>query len=340
MKYNPIEKIILFGGSLTIVGLAKWLKNESIEVIIYTSTRHTKEQLTANQNLEELIEDIGIEYIVTENINTEGTIYSEITTNTVGIGIGEAWSFDASLINKFNGKLLDFMGIPLPRYRGGAHYTWMILGGEIQNGMRLQVINEDMIQGVFDSGQIIESIDYEMKSSDEKPSDFFTREVSESIEFIKQFLKDAINDKDFILQDIDESKSIYFPRLYTDIHAWIDWRRWNCLEIVKFILAFDDPYMGARTCICGLNVRIKGVKKIQNTNSYHPFQSGLIVRIHDNLVYVSTKEGLISIGLIMDDKGVSVMEKIKIGQRFFTPEEKLEEALTFQAVYDASGLKK
>ena len=36
----------------------------------------------------------------------------------------------------------------------------------------------------------------------------------------------------------------------------------------------------------------------------------------------------------------NLTDKIKIGQRFFTPEKKLEEALTFEAVYGASGLKK
>ena len=340
MKYNPIDKIILFGGSLTIIGLAKWIKAESIELRIYTSKRHAKEKLTKDKNLEELIQEIGVKYIVTEDINTEGTIHSEITVNTIGIGIGEAWSFDSKILNSFKGKLLDFMGIPLPRYRGGAHYTWMILGSEVNNGMRLQVINEDMIQGSFDSGEIVDSIDYKMQSSDEKPRDFFAREVSESIEFIKQFIENAVNGKDYKLRNIDESKSIFFPRLFTDIHAWIDWRYWNCSQIVKFIRAFDEPYMGARSTIGEINVRIKGVKELQDSNYYHPFQAGLIVRIHNNSVFVATSGGLISIDSLQDNEGISVIDKIQVGQRFFTPEKKLQEALTFEAVYDASGLKK
>ena len=206
MRYDPIDNIILFGGSLTIVGLADWLKNESIEVKIYTSKRHSVERLTQEKNLEELINEIGVPYVITEDINIEDSLINEITPNTVGIGIGEAWSFNSEIIDAFKGKLLDFMGIPLPRYRGGAHYTWMILANEKNNGMRLQVINEDMVQGVFDSGEIVDSIDYQMKKTDVKPSNYFAREVTESIDFIKSFLVEAREGKDFELKIIDESE--------------------------------------------------------------------------------------------------------------------------------------
>ena len=88
MRYDPIDNIILFGGSLTIVGLADWLKNESIEVKIYTSKRHSVERLTQEKNLEELINEIGVPYVITEDINIEDSLINEITPNTVGIGIG------------------------------------------------------------------------------------------------------------------------------------------------------------------------------------------------------------------------------------------------------------
>ena len=121
MRYDPIDNIILFGGSLTIVGLADWLKNESIEVKIYTSKRHSVERLTQEKNLEELINEIGVPYVITEDINIEDSLINEITPNTVGIGIGEAWSFNSEIIDAFEGKLLDFMGIPLPRYLSLIH---------------------------------------------------------------------------------------------------------------------------------------------------------------------------------------------------------------------------
>ena len=339
MKYDPIDKIILFGGSLTIVGLAHWLKNESIDVKIYTSKRHSIERLTDDKNLEELINEIGVPYVITEDINLEDSLINEITSNTMGIGIGEAWSFDSKIIDAFKGKLLDFMGIPLPRYRGGAHYTWMILANEKNNGMRLQVINEHMVQGVFDSGEIVYSIDYQMKESDVKPSNYFEREVNESIEFLKSFLLEARGGKEFDLKTVDESESLYFPRLYTDIHAWIDWRRWDADDIERFIRAFDDPYMGARTTLGGKYLRLKDVELISDSTNYHPFQSGLIVRKYNNQAMISCKGGIIAVSKIIDDEGNNHMDSIVIGDRFFTPEDTIEKALNYIAVYDSKGLK-
>ena len=339
MRYDPIEKIILFGGSLTIVGLAKWLKTESIEVKIYTSQRHSIEKLTKDKNLEDLIKEINVPYVITEDINKENMLIEEITSNTMGIGIGEAWSFNSNIIKAFGGKLLDFMGIPLPRYRGGAHYTWMILADEKNNGMRLQVINEEMIQGVFDSGEIVDSIDYQMLETDTKPSNYFAREVNESIDFIKSFLEAARDGKEFDLKNIDESESLYLPRLYTDIHAWIDWRRWNANEIMRFIRAFDDPYMGARTTVNKQSIRLKEATLTSDSANYHPFQSGLIVRKHNNQVMICCCDGIVAISKVTDDHGNDLIESLNIGDRLFTPEDEIEKALNYSAVYDSSGLK-
>ena len=57
------------------------------------------------------------------------------------------------------------MGIPLPRYRGGAHFSWMIMQNEKNNGACLQLINEDMVQGVYDSGEILLEIKFKNNSN-------------------------------------------------------------------------------------------------------------------------------------------------------------------------------
>ena len=56
------------------------------------------------------------------------------------------------------------MGIPLPKYRGGAHFTWMILQNEKNNGACFRIINENSEQGVFDSGDKIEFLNYKNKT--------------------------------------------------------------------------------------------------------------------------------------------------------------------------------
>jgi methionyl-tRNA formyltransferase len=215
----------------------------------------------------------------------------------------------------------------------------MILADEKNNGMRLQVINEEMIQGVFDSGEIVDSIDYQMLVTDVKPSDYFAREVKESIEFIKSFLLEAREGKDFELKAIDESKSLYLPRLYTDVHAWIDWRRWNANEIERFIRAFDDPYMGARTTLGGKYLRLKDVELISDSTNYHPFQSGLVVRKYNDQVMICCSGGMVAVSKITDDGGNDLMNAINIGDRLFTSEDEIEKSLNYSAVYDSAGLK-
>ena len=161
MKFNNINKVILFGGSPTLVGIAESLTTDNIQTIVYTSSRHAAEVLnTSGKTLRDMLEELSLSPIITEDISKEASLFDQITPNTLGLGIGEAWSFSAAIIERFNGRLLDFMGIPLPRYRGGAHYTWMILREDRQSGCNLQIINEEMVQGCFDSGEIVKARKY------------------------------------------------------------------------------------------------------------------------------------------------------------------------------------
>ncbi len=125
----------------------------------------------------------------------------------------------------------------------------------------------------------------------------------------------------------------------TDIHAWIDWRRWNADEIDRFIRAFDDPYMGARTTLGDKSVRLKDAELVSDSTNYHPFQSGLIVRKYNNQAMICCSGGIITVSKIIDDHGNDIMSSIEIGDRFFTPEDAIEKALNYSAVYDSTGLK-
>jgi methionyl-tRNA formyltransferase len=141
MKFNKINKVILFGGAPLLAATVKLLNDAKIEVIVFTSPRHAVEILDSSGcTLREALDISACKYIETEDINTCLSLRKEITEFTLGIGMGEAWTFDEDLINLFRGRLLDFMGIPLPRYRGGAHYTWMILRGDMQGGWNEHVL--------------------------------------------------------------------------------------------------------------------------------------------------------------------------------------------------------
>ncbi|HAT1774457.1 TPA: hypothetical protein ACGG5K_001533 [Legionella pneumophila] len=334
MKYNQIDKVILFGGAPLLVATANWLKSNNFRLIIYTSPRHAVEPLDeTGLTLKETLERLEVSYVITENINSEPTLKQEITPNTLGLGMGEAWSFSEEIINQFQGRLLDFMGIPHPRYRGGAHYTWMILRNDKQGGCNLQVINKDMIQGIFDSGGIVKTSSYRFSETARIPMDYFNEAVNHEVAFIKEFFDEIKQGKEFNLMPPDESKSLYLPRLNTINQAWINWD-WDGEEIERFICAFDNPYAGASTFLNNIRVHLKSCKLDKSEACFHPFQSGLITRITPKEgVVIATRSGHLSVKHVINYENDDISKLLKIGQRFYTPIDNIEYGMQYHATY-------
>jgi hypothetical protein len=332
MKFNKINKIILFGGAPLLVAAAQWIKTSGISLVIYTSPRHAAESLDeTGVTLQQKLEALSLPYTVTDDINSEMNLFDEITPHTLGIGLGEAWSFSREIIQRFAGRLLDFMGIPHPRYRGGAHYTWMILRNDKQGGCNLQVINTDMIQGVFDSGDIVKSSLYHFPVTARIPLDYFKAAVANEVAFIQEFLNEVQAGKEFILQAPDETKSLYLPRLNTLQQAWIDWS-WTGEEIERFICAFDEPYAGASTIINNVRVHLKGAILDTTEAPFHPFQSGLITRMTvEEGVVIATRSGHLKVKTVLDQQGN--VPQLALGERFYTTAEKIQESLQYKAHY-------
>jgi RimJ/RimL family protein N-acetyltransferase/methionyl-tRNA formyltransferase len=338
MRYNNINKVILFGGSLTLLGTIKYLKNENMNTLVYTSPRHASEILdesgtTINNELREL----GVPFIVTDDINTENALLDEITPETLGIGFGEAWSFDKNIVNKFNGKLLDYMAIPLPRYRGGAHFTWMILRNDRQGSCNLQLVNTETIQGVYDSGEILKNKKYVFPEGI-NPKYYFDVEVREGVAFIAEFLDEIKSGKEFSLTKLNEDESLYLPRLNTLKNGWIDWA-WSGEEISRFIRAFDTPYKGASTRVDGTRVFLKGAELDTKEKQFHPFQSGIITRITEKEgVVTATRSGHLKIKNVLNGNGELINSSLHTGLRFYTKPDDIQKAMEFKSEYGTKGL--
>jgi hypothetical protein len=339
MKFGPIDHIILFGGAPLLAALARDLAEEGkFAVTVFSSSRHLGEIIAAGgKSLRQLLEDAQISWFDTPDVNADPNICGLITPATFGLGLGEAWSFSPDLIARFGGRLLDFMGIRLPQYRGGAHYSWQILRRNRIGCCNLQIVNEQMIQGVFDSGEIVKSREYLFPPGVRIPQDYFDFAVGEEISFLKEFLQEVEAGKDFPLTRLQENFSLYFPRLHTLKHGFIDWC-WSGEEIERFVCAFDDPYAGAST-FCGEDrVFIKDVRLETNDGPFHPFQSGLVYRKMNRSLFVCTREGSLIIRKVSDEKGCDRLNDIAVGDRFHTPGRLLEAALRCRVDYDATGL--
>jgi methionyl-tRNA formyltransferase len=280
-----------------------------------------------------------IKYFETEDINADKNIEEFIDETTLGIGIGEVWSFSKEIIGRLGGRLIDFMGIPLPHYRGGAHYSWHILRREKKWACNLQIINEEMVPAKFDSGAIIKTKEYYFPETAKIPSDYFKWAAEQEVLFLIEFLKEIEQGKDFSLFLIDERSSIYFPRLYTKKQGYINWT-WKVEDVESFICAFDDPYAGASTLLNGeRKVMLKKCSVKYDDGNFHPFQAGLVFRKLYEYCCIAATDGTLVIREVFDEEGKNITAEINVGDRFYTPLKYLDEAMVFHAEYDSKGIK-
>ena len=317
--------------------LLRQLAGREVEVLLYTSPRHHNEVVDDDGNtLKQVADRAGVSSVVSKDINNDESIKNAVTDKTLGLAMGAAWIFEPKTVELFKGPLLDFMGIPLPQYRGGAHYTWQILAGNKTGACNLQIIHGG--EHTFHKGEIIKRQDYLFPASARKPKDYFSAAIKEELAFLNKFFDEIFESKQFSTKTLDESFSSYYPFLNTLKHGWIDWS-WNISELDRFISAFDDPYSGASTYLGESRVFLKGCQEEPSEPEFHPFHAGLIYRCSPSGVVIAARGGALLVRQILDKEGVDITNKMIEGQRFTTPRLELESAMKFDATYGAEGLK-
>ncbi len=336
MKLGKIESILLIGGARLLAEFAERLKQDKLQVVVVSSPRHLGEAVRRDGAiLESVLARLSVPVLSAEDINREPRVDRYITDSTLGIAIGAAWVFEKPFVSKFKGRLLDFMGIRLPQFRGGAHYTWQILMKNRTGSCNLQVI-----EGGAESlhkGPVIKSHQYFFPPNCRIPRDYFDAAVPQEAQFLMEFLCDVQQEKSFEPIPLQEQFNSYYPFLSTQKQGFINWS-WNTQEIESFICAFDEPYMGASTFLRGRRVFLKDAHAEYVDGLFHPFQVGLVYRVCNGAIYVVTREGSIVVRRMTDEKSQNVLASVTVGMRLFTPQSVLEEAMQYDAVYGASGL--
>ncbi len=339
IEIGPIDTIIFFGGGLFLLKCVFESNKKGFNTCVFAARRHLHEIIDYqnNESMENILMKEGIPYFQVSDINKSKEIKKVITENTLGIGVGEVYIFKKEIIQLFNNKIFDFMTIKLPQYRGGAHFTWQILRNDKIGGWYVQVINEEMIPGRFDSGEILLKMEYSLPEDSKIPKDYFNAAEENGLIIFKKFIEQIYNNEKFILSKLNEKKNIYFPRLNTLNHGFIDWS-WNSSEIKRFICAFDDPYPGSLTFLDSKRVFLKKCSIYTKDGDFHPFMAGLIYRIHNKEIYIATRDKSIIIQSCMDKDGNDIINLVQPGQRFITPRKYLEGAMGYNAEYNSEGL--
>lgn len=340
VTFKKIDKLILFGGArLMAVFVMHLAKERALPFIVFSAKRHLDEVVTDDgKTLRQLFVQCNISYHESEDINHDDALAREVTPHTLGIALGAAWMFEEKIVKFFSPyHFFDFMGIDLPRYRGGAHYTWQILHGNRKLSANLQVIYGGA--ATFHRGELIDHLAYRLPATLATPLDFFHHIVNREMQFLKNFFRKIITGHQFVLRSLDESKSSYYPPLSTRNQGFINWA-WNGHDIASFIAAFDDPYPGASTFLGTVKIILKDSVLLPPEDNYHPFTSGIVVRKESDAIFVATEGGLLRVCRASNEQGENIISSITLGDRLYTPSTVLDEAMRFRASYGAMGLKK
>lgn len=330
VSFGQVQSIVFIGGGDLLLESAQMASEIGFEVAVIMAPRHVRELLPlAGDYADRVCERIGLSPIVVEDINTSIDWQAAVRSdhNTLALCFGPAWVFSPEVARFFESGMINFNGIPIPQYLGGAHYTWQILNGSRMGGCFLQEIGD-----VVDKGDILRAERFDLPENVKTPQDYFAANHQASLRFIRRALLDFHANVTFDRISFARlnSKRLYFPRLLTKYNAFVDWR-WTGREIVTFCNAFDAPYIGAASFIKGKEVRFRGVSLEEHELiSFHPYVSGLAVRKLNGRIWIASTNGLIRVEGILDTEGLCIMNEIREGDRFATPAEALFSALTFR----------
>ncbi len=335
MSYGPIQGILLLGGGKLLRQIALWAVSEGPPVKVITSLRHALE-VDDGIVLSDFLVKHKIKHLVVEQI-TDSSVASFLE-NTKGyfyLSIGAAWIFKSELIERlFNNQLFNLHGTRLPQNRGGGGFSWQIMMG---NRFGFCVLHQ--VDGGVDTGDIIATREFIYPPTARIPQDYEEIYVNNNFDFVIDFIEAHRSDEE-ILKPIRQSEwfSTYWPRLNTELNGFIDWNL-GFDELERFICAFDFPYKGASTFLNDKKVFLRKVSVSAQDGHFHSFQRGLIYRKSNDWFCVALKGAALIVEDIRDENGDSIMTDVKVGDRFYTPQTFLENAMS-RVIYTSQGLKK
>jgi methionyl-tRNA formyltransferase len=307
-------KVILFGGDRLsengpLSTLSFYLKKNKIKFLIVTDLEHLKKKVDNFTFFVQILRKNNYEYISVKKLDST-YLKKYINKDTLGISINSIWKFDKSTINLFQGKLYNYHAADLPTERGAGVITWRIL----MKKKKYASINIHEVSEEFDTGKIVKSKKFILPNDKKMPYEQLSLIQKNEKLFLEKFLKDFLNKKKFYKIKQSNKNSYYWPRLNSDVDGLINWS-WTAVEIIDFIIGFSKPFNGAFSFLSGTKVRIFNAKKIKLKEKFHPFQNGIIFRLHKNFFYVAVGKYALKIS-VSDMIGLNKKTTYYLGKRF------------------------
>ena len=319
---NNQKTFHIFGGGVFVKHAIQIAKDNNWKVVLRTGDRFLND-------LENYDDDSEVSLI---SGNSLGLLMEEggmPKPQDIGISFSAPWVIPAKIINLFNGQLYNLHNQPLPRFRGCGGTSWNIMMNDNEGGCSIHLLTPEL-----DAGEIFAAKKFSFPKSFSFPKDFDELVADEAIELLNEWLPVLLKTGSpgaSVQNNDDESE--YWPRLNTNIHAWIDWS-WGLDNILSFCNAFSLPHLGAKTILNDKVIHITKGTVLAQKNKYHPFQRGIIYKIIDSQLHIAHNDGTF---IVEEYSFESDPPKIRLGDRLFTPTENLEASMLTRIQYSPDG---
>jgi len=314
-----ISKIIFIGGNRykedgPALSFIEICKKNNIQVDILVDKERIDYPTKTMGIFKEYLNENNINYHVISEISTK-IIKKLLEKNTIIVTVNCRWIIKEEIIQLLNKNIYNYHNSSLPGQRGAACHSWRLMQGINDSHLTIHKLTSKLDKGEIIINKRIKfpksctTLESSYKHIEKNEKDIFKKFI---------FLKKLVGKKQ------NEEKSYYWPRLDTLKHGLIDWS-WSAKDIKLFCSSFDKPFKGASTYLNKKRVFFSGVKVVDTKIYFHPYQAGLVYRISDEYFYVASINGGLKIKEIKPENADKSF-KVKLGQRFITPIEKLYSA--------------
>jgi methionyl-tRNA formyltransferase len=310
---GPVNKLLLIGGGQVLLDVAAVGRRLGLEVFVLTSSRHLTSFASGDLGLS--LDQLGVTWKCSDNLE-DGIIglREDFSAETIPLSLSNPWIVSEGELERiFSNKLMNCHGTRLPLDRGAGGFSWRILSGN-----RLGIVNLYQMTPAVDGGPILDFEEFVYPGGCRIPIDFERFYFTKLVCFLESRFQEMMGGG-WLARELSQADylSTYWPRLSSTENGWINWS-YSTSEIYRFVCAFDSPYSGARTTWNGEQVVLRDCLENYSDGNFHPYQAGIVYRKSEGWVCISTSDGNLIVSNVENLQGESILQKIKVGDRFVT----------------------
>lgn len=332
MKIPKITKILILGGDSITLEILPLLK-KSFNYLLLCSKRNLDSKIN-EKRLEDHLIKMKANYKKVNNLDKSIDFNKDYNSKkSLYLCMSSPWIIKKNDFKKIKSLILNSHSTRLPQYRGGATFSWLVM-----NKVRFGFNNLYIIDKNIDTGKIIFFEEFLYPNNLKTPDDYFQIYKKKQMEFLNKKLLNFRKKKNTLVPTKQlEYLSSYFPRLNSNIHGWVDWSL-DYNDLYAFINSFGNPHEGCSTYYKSQKVLIKDASPNHEDAKFNSYKNGIIFRKGPNWVCVAANNGSIIIEKVIYKKQ-NIIHKLRVGDRLFTPLNKIENKFK-RVFYNPKGLVK